>query len=193
MEKKVKTGDFVVPGDFLATSEEFVPSAGAYEKEGEIYSSCTGVVLMDVREKKVSVHAKTNVPPSLDRGDIVVGRVEEIKGQVANVAVGFMRGREDRQLPPTGDAVVHISKIRDRYVEEVGQEFKPGDIVRARLLNVERGSMKLSTVDDNLGVLVALCSECRTVMDKENSKLKCPNCGKVESRKIASDYRQGIL
>lgn len=193
MEKQVNTGDFVVPGDFLAIAEEFVPGTGAYEEDGEIYSSSTGVVLMDVREKKVSVHPKTGVPPSLSSGDIVVGRVEEIRGQVANVTVGFMRGREDRRLPSSGNGVVHISKIRDEYVEEVGQEFKPGDIVRARVISVGRGSIKLSTMDDNLGILVALCSECHNVLNQENSKLKCPYCGNVESRKISNDYRQGIL
>ncbi|KXB02756.1 RNA-binding protein, partial [candidate division MSBL1 archaeon SCGC-AAA261F19] len=32
MEKQVNTGDFVVPGDFLAIAEEFVPGTGAYEE-----------------------------------------------------------------------------------------------------------------------------------------------------------------
>ncbi len=29
MDEEIKTGDFVVPGDFLAVAEEFVPGEGA--------------------------------------------------------------------------------------------------------------------------------------------------------------------
>lgn len=193
MNKQIKTGDFVVPGDFLATAEEFIPGDYAYEEGDKVYSSCSGVVLMDIKEKKVSVLPKTDVPPSLKRGDIVIGRVEEIRGQIASVSVVSLRGREDRQLPSSGEGVIHVSRIRDDYVEEVEREFKPGDIVRAKVLGTSRGSIRLSTMGDSLGVIVAICSRCRTTLEKENSKLKCPRCGNTETRKLVDDYRMGIL
>lgn len=193
MNREIKTGDFVIPGDFLSTAEEFIPGEGAYEEDGEIYSSSTGVVLMDDREKKISVHQKTNKPPSPKEGDVVIGLVERVKGQMVNVSVGILRGREDRQLPSSGDSIIHISKVSDDYVEDLSKEFKPGDIVRAKVLSTNRGSMRLSTVGDGFGVLVALCSNCRTVLDKKDSKLKCSNCGNIENRKIPKDYRKGIL
>lgn len=193
MGEEIRTGDFVIPGDFLATAEEFIPGEGAYEENDEIYSSSTGIVLMDAREKKVSVHQKTSMPPSLKSGDIVIGRIEKVRSQMANVSVGILRGREDRQLPSSGDGIIHISKVSEDYVEDLDQQFKPGDIVRAKVLSTNRGSMRLSTIGDSLGVLVALCSKCRTVLEKEDSKLKCPNCGNIEARKIPKDYRKGIL
>lgn len=193
MNEEIETGDFVIPGDFLATAEEFISGEGAYEEDGEIYSLSTGVVLMDAREKKISVHQKTSMPPSPERGDVAIGLVEGVRGQMANVSVGILRGREDRQLPSSGDAIIHISKVSDDYIEDLDQQFKPGDIVRAKILSTNRGSMRLSTVGDGFGVLVALCSKCRTVLEKKNSKLKCPNCGNIETRKIPKDYRKGIL
>jgi len=193
MAEEIKTGDFVVPGDFLATAEEFVPGDGAYEEDGNVYSSCTGVVLLDVRTKKVSVFPRTPTPPVLKRGDIIIGRVEQVREQSANVWIGVLRGREDRQLPLPDLGSIHVSQVRREYVRDLSDQFKPGDIVRAQVVNAKRRPIQLSTVDDSLGVIMAACSKCRTPLDKENSKLRCPNCGGVEVRKIASDYRQGIL
>jgi len=190
---ETKTGDFVVPGEFLSTAEEFVPGEGAYEEDGNVYSSCTGVVLVDVRTKRISVFPRTAVPPELKRGDIVVGKIEEVRDQVASIYIGVLRGREDRQLPLPDFGTIHVSQTRGSYVKDLSREFKAGDIVRARVVNVRRGSIQLTTADDGLGVIMAACSKCRTPLDKEDTKLKCPNCGNVELRKLAGDYRQGVL
>lgn len=193
MNEEVKTGDFVAPGDFLAAAEEYIPDEGVYEEEDNVYSSRTGIVLMDADTKKISVHPKTGGPSTINEGDIIIGRIEQIRGQIANVEIGAVRGSEDRDPNFTGDSVIHISNISDDYVEEIEDELKPADIIRARVIETGKNSVKLSIVDDSLGVLVAFCSECRSELERKNSDLKCSNCGSVESRKIANDYRQGIL
>ncbi len=190
---EIKTGDFVVPGDFLATTEEFVPSEGAYEERGKIYSSCTGVVLVDVQTKHISVFSRTLGPPALERGDMVVGRIEEVRDQSANVYIGVLRGREDRELPLPNMGTIHVSQVHTAYVKEMRHQFKPGDIVRAQVLNARREPVQLSTAGDDIGVIVAACSRCRTLLEREDSKLRCPECGNLEFRKLASDYRQGAL
>lgn len=190
---EIKTGDFVVPGDFLATAEEFVPGEGAYEEDGRIYSSCTGVVLLDARTKRISVFSRASGPPSPKSGDTVVGRVEEVRDQTTNIHIGVLKGRENRELPLPNLGTIHISQVQKGYVKDLHHQFRSGDIIRARVLSVQAGMIKLSTVDDDLGVIVANCSRCRTLLERENSKLKCPNCGNVEFRKLASDYRQGAL
>ncbi len=190
---EIKTSDFVIPGDFLATAEEFVPGDGAYEENGKIYSSCTGVVLVDVRTKHISVFSRTLGPPALKRDDVVVGRVEEVRDQSANVYIGVLRGREDRELPLPNMGSIHVSQVNTSYVEEMHQQFKLGDIVRARVMNARRAPVQLLTAGDDLGVIVATCSRCRALLEREDSKLRCSECGNVEFRKLASDYRQGAL
>lgn len=190
---EMKTGDFVIPGDFLATAEEFVPGDGAYEEDGKIYSSCTGVVLVDVRTKHISVFSRTPGPPALKRGDVVVGRVEEVRDQGASIYIGVLRGREDRELPLPNMGMIHVSQVHTGYVKEMHRQFKPGDIIRARVLNARREPVQLSTAGDDLGVIVAACSRCHALLEREDSKLRCPECGNLEFRKLASDYRQGAL
>jgi len=190
---EVKTGDFVLPGDFLATSEEFVPGEGAYEEDGKIYSSAVGMVLVDIRTKRISVFAKTKTPPILKIGDIVLGRIEEVRDQFATVTLAAMRGKEERELPPPKMGLIHISKAQAGYVKDLSRLFKPGDIIRAKVLGAQREPVQLTTIGKEFGVLVALCSRCRTVLEKDGNKLKCPNCGSVEIRKMTPDYRQGVV
>jgi len=190
---EIKTGDFVIPGDFLATAEEFVPGDGAYEEDGKIYSACTGVVLVDVRTKHISVFSRTLGPPALKRDDVVVGRVEDVRDQSASVYIGVLRGREDRELPLPNMGSIHVSQVHTGYVEDMRRQFKPGDIVRARVMNARRAPVQLLTAGDDLGVIVAACSRCHTLLEREDSKLRCSECGNVEFRKLADDYRQGVI
>lgn len=189
----VKTGDFVVPGDFLATAEEFIPGDGAYEEGGKIYSSRAGVVLIDVRTKHISVFSRILGPPVLKRGDTVIGRIEEVRDQNADVYVGVLKGREYRELPLPNLGAIHVSQVRESYVKDLRREFKAGDIIRAKVLDTRADTIQLSTAGDNLGVILAYCSRCRSLLEKEGQKLRCPNCGNIEFRKLASDYRRGTL
>jgi exosome complex component CSL4 len=190
---EVKTGDFVLPGDPLATIEEFFPGEGAYEEKGEIYSATVGMVLIDVRTKRISVFAKPKTPPILKPGDIIIARVEEVRDQSATVSLGVLRGKEDRELPAPKLGTIHISKAHTGYVRDLSRLYRPGDIVRAKVLIVQRELVQLSTVGRDLGVLVALCSRCRSTLDRDGNKLRCPNCGAMEYRKLTNDYRLGAL
>jgi exosome complex component CSL4 len=190
---EVKTGDFVLPGDFLSTSEEFVPGEGAYEEDGKIYSSAVGMVLIDIRTKRISVFAKTKTPPVLKPGDVIVGRVESVREQFANVTLAVMRGREERELPSPKTGIIHVSKAQIGFVKDLSKLFKPGDIVRAKVLSAQREQVQLTTIGKEFGVLVALCSRCRAVLEKQGGRLRCPSCGSLENRKTAPDYRQGVV
>lgn len=190
---EVSTGDFVVPGDFLATAEEFVPGNGAYEENGKIYAANTGVVLVDARTKHISVFSRAAGVPTLKRGDIIIGRIEEVRDQNATVIIGRLRGREDRALPPPNVGSIHISQTDAGYVKDLSREFRVGDIVRAKVINANREPVQLSTVGEDLGVIVAFCSRCRSPLTRQGKKLVCDSCGNVEFRKIANDYRKGVL
>ncbi len=190
---EVNTGDFVVPGDFLATAEEFVPGDGAYEEDGKVYVANMGVVLVDARTKHISVFSRTLGVPVLKRGDIIIGRVEDVREQTANVSVGALKGREDRELPPPNRGTIHISQTSNNYVKDLSGEFRVGDIVRAKVLNANREPVQLTTAGDDLGVIVASCSMCRSPLIWQDNKLACQECGNVEFRKMANDYRKGVL
>ncbi len=185
-----ENGDFVVPGTELGYTEEFIPGDGAFEENGVIYAALTGQLKKDMKERKIAVLPKVEVPPVPKNGDIVLGSIADVKAQVAIVNIIKLLGK-DRAMPGEVTGTVHISQTKDSYVQYLDREFKTGDIIFAKITNASRMPLQLSTVDKNLGVVKAFCFNCNTALAHYGGKLKCPTCGRMEYRKLSSEYGKG--
>jgi len=190
-DKKVKNGDLVLPGDYLGVIEEFMPGEGVREENGELYATRAGKVKIDQTKMEISVEPITDTPPLPEVGDVVLARVIEVKPQAVIVQLLQIEGREnDREIATSKLAGIHISQIKEGFVEDITKEFKIGDIVRAKVIGNEKSPIQLSTKGKDLGVVYALCSRCRTPLIRRGDKLICPRCGNVETRKLSSYYRK---
>lgn len=159
---------------------------------GDIYASTTGIVNINTKARYVSVSPKTNVPPHIQVGDIVVGRIKDLKGSVALVEIAQIKGKGEREIVNVDEAAIHVSNVKDAYVKDLFDEFAPFDIVKAKVIDLK--NMRLSTVEKDLGVMKAFCSRCRSVLEKkDNNKLMCPKCERIETRKISSTYGSGVI
>lgn len=187
--EEIRTGTFVVPGTFLATVEEFMCGEGTYKEGGKIYSSRAGIVLVDVKGKRISVASKGG-PPELKRGDVVIGVVEETKKQAAMVSVKLLAGSE-KSLPYPTDGIIRISSVRRGFVPRLEGELREGDVVRAKVLEVRNGLIHLTLGEPDLGVILAYCSKCRGILQRAKNRLYCRECGNMETRKISSSYGGG--
>ncbi len=187
-EEKGKT---VLPGDLIGTSEEFTPKKGTYVDKGNIYASISGIVKINTKERSISVSPVTNTPPQLKVGDIVIGQVTDVKDSVALVEIAGIKGMGEREIVNAEQAAIHVSNVKDAYVKELYNEFAPFDIVKARVIDMR--NMRLTTVNKELGVMKAYCGNCRTVLKKDDGRLKCPKCERTETRKLSSDYGTGII
>ncbi|MBU4374193.1 MAG: exosome complex RNA-binding protein Csl4 [Euryarchaeota archaeon] len=187
-EEKGKT---VLPGNLIGTCEEFTPKSGTYVDKGNIYASASGIVKINTKERSISVFPVTKTPPHLQVGDIVIGQVTDVKDSVALVEIAGIKGRGEREIVNAEQAAIHVSNVKDAYVPELYYEFAPFDIVKARVIDLR--NMRLTTVNKELGVMKAYCTNCRAVLKKDNGKLKCPRCERTETRKLSSDYGTGIV
>ncbi|WP_456423471.1 exosome complex RNA-binding protein Csl4 [Thermococcus sp.] len=190
-DKKIKNGDLVLPGDYLGVIEEFMPGEGVREENGELYATRAGKVKIDQTKMEISVEPITDTPPLPEVGDVVLARVIEVKPQAVIVQLLQIEGREnDREIATSKLAGIHISQIKEGFVEDITKEFKIGDIVRAKVIANEKSPIQLSTKGRELGVVYALCSRCRTPLIRRGDKLICPRCGNVETRKLSPYYRK---
>ncbi|WP_297063911.1 exosome complex RNA-binding protein Csl4 [Thermococcus sp.] len=190
-DKKVKNGDLVLPGDYLGVIEEFMPGEGVREENGELYATRAGKVRINPEKMEISVEPVTDTPPLPKVGDVVLARVIEVKPQAVIVQLLQIEGREnDREIATSKLAGIHISQIKEGFVEDITKEFKIGDIVRAKVIANEKSPIQLTTKDKDLGVVYALCSRCRTPLIRRGDKLICPRCGNVETRKLSPYYRK---
>lgn len=181
----------VLPGDIIGTAEEFIPKNGTYEDRGNIYAALTGIVKINNKERSVSVAPVTNTPPQMQVGDIVIGQVTDVKDSVVLLEIAGIKGKGERAIVNAEDAAIHVSNVKDAYVKDLSYEFAPFDIVKGRVIDLR--NMRLTTVNKDLGVMKAFCGNCRTVLKRENDKLKCPKCKRTETRKLSSDYGTGIV
>ncbi len=178
----------VLPGDYLGAAEEFIPGRGTYENRGRIFASVLGTAVVDPRDRTVRVDAK-NAVPELEEGDLVYGRIDEIKPAMAILTV-LTTSTGRRGVPGAPEGTIHISKAREGYTESFSGEFAVGDVVLARVLQV-KPSIKLSTAAATLGVLAARCQVCHALLTAGPKDLVCPRCGNRERRKLASGARPG--
>ncbi len=188
--KDLEIGGFVLPGEIVGTTEEFKPGPGTVISAGDIYSTATGNVIIDRKVRIVSVKPNTLTPNILKVGDIVYGKITDVRESGAMVEVAGIEGKEDREIVNSRLGDIHVSNVRDSYVKRLSDEFRPSDIIKAKVIDTER--IRLTTAEDSLGVVKAYCSNCRGELELEGKKLKCPVCNMTETRKISTEYGKGV-
>ncbi len=175
----------VYPGDLIAASEEYLPGPGTYEAEGDIFAAQIGELSLDSREKVASVRG-FNPPVEQKVGDVVLTTVQDIKNTMAMVKVEAVEGIE-RQVTGDTEGTIHISKVSEKYTEDLKKAMRIGDLVRARVVQV-KPSLQLATNEPSLGVVRGLCTRCRYPLVKRGRDLYCEHCERDEPRKVASVY-----
>lgn len=170
----------VLPGQFLATREEFEPGEYVVEEEGNIYATTLGTLKEDLERRRISVRPLKKWKVKV--GDVIIGDVKAIFPSF--VVITLPRGKYFK----IGDAILHISQVKRGFVKDLRREFKVGDIVRAKVIKVDRLAVYLSTVGEEFGIIQAFCARCRGPMEYKNNVLYCAKCKLSELRKISSLY-----
>jgi exosome complex component CSL4 len=180
-----KSGHLVMPGERLGVIEEFIPDSGTYVKDGVIFSKIIGRSLVDLQNRRVSVYPVIEGAVYPKVGTVVIGQIGN--AQSDNVLVKIFKVGK-KKLSGSFGGILHVSDVSDRYVDQMSDVCKPGDIVRAKVISEKNKVFHLSTNDKNLGIMYAFCSRDGTLLNQEGYDLKCPKCGNVERRKISPDY-----
>jgi exosome complex component CSL4 len=183
----VAEGKVVIPGEEIGTVEMFEPGEGTYVTEdGRVRAALYGkLVTQELKAAVIPLHR----PNKLRVGDVVYGTIHDNKTGLSLAFVEKVEGT-DRALAQDNFAAIHIADADDRYVDELGQVFRPSDIIRARVSMVEP-TLRLSTKGPEFGVVKAFCGNCRAPMElsrRMRGTLYCEACKRGESRKISTWY-----
>lgn len=176
---------FVIPGEIVATAEEFVPGKGTYESDGKIVASEAGKLTLDVKSHTASVKPRNPVTEPKKK-DKVLASITDVRSSMAICDILFIEGAA-RQITGDAEATLHVSSISSQYVETVGSAVRVGDVIRAEVTQ-SQPSTQLTTVNAHLGVVLAHCSRCKSVLQLKDKSLFCSECERYEKRKIADDY-----
>ncbi|HLF15941.1 MAG TPA: exosome complex RNA-binding protein Csl4 [Candidatus Thermoplasmatota archaeon] len=186
----MEKNDFVEPGTPLAHSEEATAGAGTYDDGAQIRAAVFGTKDLDPETLTLTVRPAGKAVAQIERGDIVVGEVTYIKAETfASVKIHAVRGKEGRSLLQNVDGTLHVSKIDARYVRDVAEEIHCGDLIRAKVIAI-KGGPQLATDKPEFGVVAARSADGNPMV-RDGNRLKDPETGRVEHRKLASDYGSG--
>jgi len=180
----------VLPGERLGVIEEFTPDTGTYVKDGIIHAGVVGQALVDIANKRVSVHPLIHGARVPKVGNIVMGQVSNAQTENASVRIFKI---DEKPLSGFFSGVLHVSDVQLSYVESMYSVCKPGDIIRGKVISEKNQVSHLSTKDKNLGVVYAFCSKCGFSLEQKRQTMFCPRCGNTEKRKTALDYGKGML
>ncbi|MEM0173332.1 MAG: exosome complex RNA-binding protein Csl4 [Sulfolobaceae archaeon] len=177
-----KQGELVLPGEYLNVLEEFTVGDGVYEINGIVRASVIGKIFYDMINRRANVIViKRPIFQDLKRAKYVIGQVISIKEDIAYVNIHSI---EERYLTTNITGYVHISQITNKYVNNILDMLKVGDIIKAKpLANII--PIPLTIKQKDLGVIYARCSVCgSTLVKRDEEHLICPNCNNVETRKL---------
>ena len=183
--KKMSEDTEVFPGDEVAVEEEYLASDGTFAADGKVYASQIGTLVLDDNDCVAKV-ISPNPPNILHIGDVVYAVVADIRKTMVTADVAAKQGT-DREVGGETYATIHVSKISSGYTDNIRNELRKGDLIRARVIDTEP-SLQLTTKEDHFGVIRAKCGMCKTELVRRGDDLFCPECRHTQSRKLADDY-----
>ena len=177
-----KKASIVLPGDKLASIEEFIPGTGTVTVGDSIVSTNAGGKNADMANRVVSVKplrfASQNIPKV---GDYVIGFVDSASPSMAQITV---RAINDLLSNRQFSAMLSLRDDRRRKSSPV----KPADTIRAKVISMKNSIIHLAIADRSCGVINTVCSNCGgQIVPLGSDRVKCPECGLVDDRLLAED------
>jgi exosome complex component CSL4 len=124
----------------------------------------------------------------MDVGSIVIGRVLIVKDSIVIVHLLQAEKNGEKRVISNPFGLLFISNVSKKFIKDLSNEFKIGDIIKAKISNITSYSVELTTSFPELGVIKAFCSKCRKPLHLSGRILKCLSCGSNESRKLSKNY-----
>ncbi|MDD2655873.1 MAG: exosome complex RNA-binding protein Csl4 [Candidatus ainarchaeum sp.] len=173
----------LLPGDHVGPGEVYAEGASTYTEKDEVYASTLGV--LDEQSRGLKTRFRKI---QLERGNIVYGIVLSVFENFAILGVMPEKSPEGRYAGiPDGKILVKFAS--KEYTRSMRDAFKVGDLVRAKVTDVDGDTAMLTTAYPEYGVIKAFCSRDKTPLEKRGKDLVCPLCKGNERRKLANDYR----
>ncbi|KAG5175620.1 hypothetical protein JKP88DRAFT_216542 [Tribonema minus] len=179
------------PGDRLGRASEFTSGPGTYTRGPHIFASLVGPVLQQEGAEGglpvITVRGGRNAQDQvIEVGDVVMARVTRVRALLASVEI-LCAG--ETVLREAYNGIIKKEDVRATEVDRVdmGQSFRPGDIVRARVSSLgDARQYYLTTAAPDLGVRWAKSDASGAIMVPVSwQEMQCPVTGVREPRKCA--------
>ena len=167
-----------LPGDMIATIEEYETGKNTYDDGTVIRSQMIGDAIVDKKERQVNVkNLSTNSFPKTD--DIVIGVVEAVMGSMIIVSTEYVNYQP---IVSKVECICPTRHIRKKNIALVK------DLIKLKIVGSLNGTLHATIDGPDLGVLFTKCRKCGKQVVKMRDIIKCTECGWTDDRKLSSEF-----
>jgi exosome complex component CSL4 len=176
-------GQIVLPGDRVATPEEFEAGPGSVVLLDSVVATRVGELVREMPERRVKVIPAKDLSSKLPEvGDSIIGNVQSASSSVAQIRIDAIN-----DVPSSKELSGMLSLRDDRRRRSL--PMRPGDTIRARVISTTNSIYHLGLDANGCGVLQTVCSVCGgRVIALGRDRIKCTECGYVDERQLAEDF-----
>ena len=169
---------FVIPGDKIASIEEYEAGINTFDDGDAVRATVVGDISVDNSSRMASIQKSTRqvVPYP---GDTVVGTVAAVMNVIIAVAVKFINGRPTKS---SMECICSTRNIRRKNVALVN------DVVALRIVSHRNGTIHAVMDDPTLGVLLTRCIKCGGPVVPVRDVIKCIECSWIDERKLSRRF-----
>ncbi|HEV8289562.1 MAG TPA: exosome complex RNA-binding protein Csl4 [Candidatus Norongarragalinales archaeon] len=177
------------PGQTVGYVEEFAPEEGVREIDEKLVAVLAGKKQEDKNRRAISIQSRKIARP-IRAGDEVYGIVRDIYEAIALIEIAPPEYDGERAAVGASYMFIRISEISNAYIENFRDVLRIGDILKARVLELQKLGSYITMKEPGLGVVKAFCSNCRKPLQDQGRFWQCNNCGNRETRKSATTQAQ---
>ena len=167
-----------IPGEKIASIEEYLPGDNTFEDEDSIRATTIGEIKLDSSEKSASVNSQTQITvPKV--GDIIIGVVEANLPSMIAIMIKYVNGKK---VVADLECICVTRHIRKKNIALAK------DVVKVEIISHINGTIHASIDKPELGVLFTKCRKCFGTVVKMRDAVECKDCGWIDDRKLSSEF-----
>ncbi|MCL5433753.1 MAG: exosome complex RNA-binding protein Csl4 [Candidatus Marsarchaeota archaeon] len=172
----------VLPGEALGIEEEFLSSKNTFVDEGVIRSAAFGKIIKE--NGKIEVKPLKSIS-KIQNNMVIIGKITDNVGSVVFVKIDDIKIENEEYLA-LFDGKIIMRRSHDNH------QHKPcsiGDIILAKIIDLEEDTYILDIFEQNLGVVFSTCPFCGIPLIKNDYRfLVCTECKHKEQKQLSPFY-----
>ena len=187
----------VLPGQKVAEiGSNLHPGHGIYAKNGYMLASLPGTLMqsssnvLSVQTSSVNPHKKVQTQIIPEIGQEIIGKIVKITTKYAGVDILSVDGEAPLMEPIKGTIRTQdVVEVEEKEIPPIHLAFRPGDLVRARIIGVgdpSAGFLLSTGVTPHLGVIYGKSAAAGApLLPHAWNEMVCSQTGSKEKRKCA--------
>ena len=173
--------EFSIPGDKVATIEEFETGKNTFDDGHTIRSVVVGTKEFDKTNRIAKINQfKSPAVPQVN--DLVIGNVAALMANMFAVNILYINGKSTHSGL---ECICQARGAKKRIIARVS------DVVMVKVISHLNGAIHATISEPELGVLFTQCNKCGGKVVQIGGNVKCVDCGYIEERKLSSKFGNG--